>query len=191
MSFLLDTNVISELVAPKPNLGVIRWLEGLDQESIFLSVITIGELKSGIEKLSDSERKRTLSDWLTGDLLIRFGDQVLPIDVSVILTWGTLVATIEAKGKPIPAIDSLLAAMLESIEEGLHQGVPLAPPAVLHGPAEGLQERPSVAAGEDQAAGGAAPEGLVQQAAGGRQQPPEVRGEPLNPMGGGEGATQE
>jgi len=110
MSFLLDTNVISELVAPKPNLGVIDWLDGLDQESVFLSVITIGELKRGIEKLNDLHRKRTLSDWLTGDLLIRFGDQVLPIDVSVILTWGSLVADMEAIGKPIPAIDSLLAA---------------------------------------------------------------------------------
>jgi predicted nucleic acid-binding protein len=110
MSFLLDTNVISELVAPKPNPSVTRWLEGLDQESIFLSVITIGELKRGIEKLPDSKRKKTLSEWLTGDLLIRFGDQVLPIDVSVILKWGTLVAGMEAIGKPIPAIDSLLAA---------------------------------------------------------------------------------
>ena len=110
MSFLLDTNVISELVAPQPNPGVIHWLEGLDQESIFLSVITIGELKRGIEKLSDSKRKNTLADWLTGDLLIRFGDRVLPIDVSVILTWGTLVASMEVKGKPLPAIDSLLAA---------------------------------------------------------------------------------
>lgn len=110
MSFLLDTNVISELVASKPNPGVIHWLENLDSEDVFLSVVTIGELKRGIEKLSDSNRKKTLSDWLTGDLLIRFGDQVLPIDVPVILTWGTLVASMEAKGKPIPAIDSLLAA---------------------------------------------------------------------------------
>lgn len=110
MSYLLDTNVISELVAPKPNPGVIGWLEGLDQESIFLSVITIGELKRGIEKLADSKRTKTLNEWLTGDLLIRFGDQVLPIDVSVILRWGTLVANMEALGKPIPAIDSLLAA---------------------------------------------------------------------------------
>jgi predicted nucleic acid-binding protein len=110
MSFLLDTNVISELVASKPNPAVIGWLEGLEQESVFLSVITIGELKRGIEKLSDSKRKRTLSDWLMGDLLIRFGNQVLPIDVSVILRWGTFVANMEAIGKPIPAIDSLLAA---------------------------------------------------------------------------------
>ena len=110
MSFLLDTNVISELVAPKPNPSVIRWLEGLDQERIFLSVITIGELKRGIEKLPDSKRKKTLSEWLTGDLLIRFGDQVLSIDVSVILTWGTLVAAMGANGKKIPVVDSLLAA---------------------------------------------------------------------------------
>jgi predicted nucleic acid-binding protein len=110
MSYLLDTNVISELVAPQPNPGVMHWIEGLDQETVFLSVITIGELKRGIEKLSPSQRKDALSDWVTGDLLVRFGDRVLPVDVPVILIWGTLVAKMEAKGKPIPAIDSLLAA---------------------------------------------------------------------------------
>ncbi len=113
MSYLLDTNVISELVAPHPDLGVTNWVESLDPESVFLSVITIGELKRGIEKLSNSHRKKRLDDWLTGDLLIRFGEHILPIDVPVILTWGALVARMEAKGKPIAAIDSLIAATAE------------------------------------------------------------------------------
>jgi predicted nucleic acid-binding protein len=117
MSYLLDTNIISELVAPVPNEDVIRWIENLDPESVFLSVITIGELKRGIEKLPDSRRKKALADWLTGDLLIRFGDHILPIDVPVILTWGTLVAQMEAMGNPLPAIDSLLAAT--AAENGL------------------------------------------------------------------------
>jgi predicted nucleic acid-binding protein len=117
MSYLLDTNIISELVAPVPNEDVIRWIEYLDPESVFLSVITIGELKRGIEKLPDSRRKKALADWLTGDLLIRFGDHILPIDVPVILTWGTLVAQMEAMGNPLPAIDSLLAAT--AAENGL------------------------------------------------------------------------
>jgi predicted nucleic acid-binding protein len=101
MSFLLDTNVISDLVALSPDPSVThvtRWLEGVDQESIFLSVITIGELKRSIDKLLYSKRKRILSDWLTGDLLICFGDRILTIDIPVILKWGTLVASIEAKG---------------------------------------------------------------------------------------------
>jgi predicted nucleic acid-binding protein len=80
-------------------------------------VITVGELKRGVEKLSDSRRKIVLADWLTGDLLIRFGDHILPIDIPVMLTWGALVARLEALGKPIPAIDSLLAAT--AVEAGL------------------------------------------------------------------------
>ncbi len=115
MSYLLDTNVISELVSPRPDPGVSQWIDSLDPESIFLSVITIGELKRGVEKLPDSRRKEELADWLTGDLLIRFGDHILPIDVSVILTWGALVARMEAIGKPISAIDSLLAATAAEI----------------------------------------------------------------------------
>ncbi len=113
MSYLLDTNVISELVAPHPHPSVTNWVESLDPESVFLSVITIGELKRGIEKLSASRRKKRLADWLTGDLLIRFGEHILPIDIPVILTWGALVARMEAKGKPIAAIDSLIAATAE------------------------------------------------------------------------------
>ncbi len=86
MSYLLDTNVISELVSPRPAPSVTNWIESLDPESVFLSVITIGELKRSIEKLSDSRRKKRLADWLTGDLLIRFSEHILAIDVPVILT---------------------------------------------------------------------------------------------------------
>lgn len=108
--YLLDTNVISELVAPQPNPNVTDWIESVAPESVFLSVITVGELRRGIEKLRDSRRKRKLSEWLSADLLIRFADQILPIDIDVALTWGELVAAAEKIGKPIPAIDSLIAA---------------------------------------------------------------------------------
>lgn len=117
MSYLLDTSVISELVAPHPDPGVTNWVESLEPASVFLSVITIGELKRGIEKLADSRRKKRLADWLTGDLLIRFGEHILPIHVPVILTWGALVARMKASGKPMAAIDSLIAATAE--ESGL------------------------------------------------------------------------
>jgi predicted nucleic acid-binding protein len=110
MSFLLDTNVVSELIARRPDPKVIHWVESQDTESVFLSVITVGELNRGIQRLPDSRRKKALSDWLTGDLLIRFGDRILPLDVAVMMSWGALVARMEAGGQPIPAIDSLLAA---------------------------------------------------------------------------------
>ena len=110
MSFLLDTNVVSELIARRPDPNVTRWVEGQDPETIFLSVITVGELNRGIQRLPDSRRKKVLANWLTGDLLVRFGDRVLPLDVPVMMTWGALVAHMEADGQLIPAIDSLLAA---------------------------------------------------------------------------------
>jgi len=110
MNYILDTNVISELVASQPDANVTRWIESIDPQNVYLSVITVGELKKGIEKLPDSPRKTALEAWLINDLLVRFQDHLLPIDTSVMLTWGALVARMEALGKPMPAIDALIAA---------------------------------------------------------------------------------
>jgi tRNA(fMet)-specific endonuclease VapC len=111
MKYLLDTNVISELVAKRPDPRVVQWVDSLDPDSIYLSVITIGELRRGIEKLLDSKRKETLRDWLNDDVLIRFSGRILVIDVPVMLTWGELTGRLERTGKPLPAIDSLIAAL--------------------------------------------------------------------------------
>ena len=119
MNYILDTNVISELVAAQPDENVARWIESIDPQTVYLSVITVGELKKGIEKLPDSRRKPVLEDWLVNDLLVRFQDQLLPIDSSTMLAWGALVARMEAIGKPMPAIDSLIAAT------ALHRGYTL------------------------------------------------------------------
>jgi tRNA(fMet)-specific endonuclease VapC len=110
MNYILDTNVISELVAPEANPGVVAWIDSVEPESVFLSVITIGELMKGIEKLPKSKRKKTLVTWLEEDLLVRFRDRILPLDTPVLLNWGVLVANLEKQGIPLPAIDSLLAA---------------------------------------------------------------------------------
>ncbi len=110
MNYILDTNVVSELVAREADQKVVNWVDSIDSESVFLSVITIGELKKGIEKLPDSKRKKTLESWLEEDLLVRFRGRILPLDIPVLLTWGRLVASLEKEGKPLPAIDSLLAA---------------------------------------------------------------------------------
>jgi predicted nucleic acid-binding protein len=77
---------------------------------MFLSAITVGELNRGIQRPPDSRHRKALSNWLIGDLLIGFADRVLPLDVPVVMTWGGLVARMEADGQQIPAIDSLLAA---------------------------------------------------------------------------------
>jgi tRNA(fMet)-specific endonuclease VapC len=109
--YLLDTNVISELVARQPNPRVVKWVDGMEPSSLYLSVITSGELRKGIEKLPDSNRKGTLHDWLSNELLLRFSGRVLPVNVDVMLTWGTLVGQLERRGKPLGAMDSLIAAI--------------------------------------------------------------------------------
>ncbi len=110
MNYILDTNVISELVARKPNIKVIAWLEKVDPDNIYLSVITLGEIKKGIEKLSASKRKNTLDSWFKEELLTRFHNRILLLDLPILLTWGELTARLEKSGTPLPAIDSLLAA---------------------------------------------------------------------------------
>jgi tRNA(fMet)-specific endonuclease VapC len=111
MRYLLDTNVISELVAKQPNPRIIDWIDALDPNSVYLSVITIGELRKGIEKLPYSKRKDTLRDWLNDDLLVRFNDRILELDIPTMLTWGELVGRLEQEGKLLPALDSLIAAL--------------------------------------------------------------------------------
>jgi predicted nucleic acid-binding protein len=111
MKYLLDTNVISELVAKQPQSKVIDWLDNTDESLIYLSVITLGEIKKGIERLPDSSRKTELRTWLTDELSIRFQGRILTIGTDVMLTWGNLTAALEQKGRKLPAMDSLVAAI--------------------------------------------------------------------------------
>jgi toxin FitB len=113
MRYLLDTNVISELIARQPKQQVLDWLDTLDPHTIYLSVITVGEIQRGIEKLPASSRKQQLEDWLHNQLLVRFAGQTLQIDVNVMLTWGILVAQLDRMGRPLPALDSLIAALAQ------------------------------------------------------------------------------
>ncbi len=110
MRVILDTCVISELVAKQPNPGVVTFVDDLDPDDVYMSVLTIGEIIKGIEKLPDSRRKTDLRTWLQDDLLARFQGKILPLDTDAIVEWGMLVARTEIAGKPMPAIDSLIAA---------------------------------------------------------------------------------
>lgn len=110
MSHLLDTCVISELVRPEPNAGLLRWFPEQDEDGLFLSVLTIGELERGIEKLATSRRKKTLGKWVREHLARRFEGRLLPIDLPVAQRWGAIAGTSERKGRPLPVIDSLIAA---------------------------------------------------------------------------------
>jgi toxin FitB len=111
MNYLLDTNVISELISKQPDPDVISWIDSLHSENVYLSVITIGEIRNGIEKLPISARKTTLDRWLNNDLLTRFTGRILVLDVTAMLTWGTLIGKLEQSGRVLPALDSLIAAL--------------------------------------------------------------------------------
>ncbi len=107
MNYLLDTNVISELKRPKPNEQVVKWFDTVTKESLYLSVLTLGEIRKGIDKLPDSQRKQALSSWLENDIPLWFDSRLLIIDAAVADCWGKLQAE---TNRPLPAIDSLLAA---------------------------------------------------------------------------------
>ena len=107
MSYLLDTNIVSETVRRSPNKAVIAWLDRLPGEALFVSVLTLGEIRKGIESLSDRRRREKLRLWLEHDLPAWFEGRVLPVDLAVADRWGRLLAEV---GRPVPTIDSLLAA---------------------------------------------------------------------------------
>ena len=110
MSFLLDTNVVSESTKPRPNPGVVAWLAGVDEDSVFLSVIALTELRYGVERLAPGWRRKQLDRWLQHDLPLRFEGRMLPIDALVADACGKLVARTESIGRPIEARDAFIAA---------------------------------------------------------------------------------
>ena len=109
MSYLLDTNVISEPKQKMPNKKVLQWLKGLDYDEVFLSALTIGEIKKGAAKLESSRKKSDLHNWLD-KLRVRFAGRILSITEETFLVWANMYAEFERKGIVRPAFDSLLEA---------------------------------------------------------------------------------
>lgn len=107
MSYLIDTNVLSELRRKTPDANVVHWFSQRPASTLYLSVLTIGEIRKGIEALDASARRMVLLDWLETELPDFFTGRILPVSVQVADRWGRLLA---ASGRPLPAIDSLLAA---------------------------------------------------------------------------------
>jgi predicted nucleic acid-binding protein len=109
--FLIDTNVLSEYNRPGgPDAGVKRWLETTDRETQHVSVITLAEIQKGIELLDQGKRRAQLEQWLTQDLEAWFSGRVLPVDHQVATRWASLVAQGSRTGRPLPTVDSLIAA---------------------------------------------------------------------------------
>lgn len=107
MSYLVDTNVLSELRRKSPDPGVVAWFGQRPSTTLYLSVLTLGEIRKGVECIGDQARRQSLIDWLETDLQHFFTGRILGIDSPVADRWGRLIA---AAGRPLPAIDSLLAA---------------------------------------------------------------------------------
>jgi predicted nucleic acid-binding protein len=111
LSYLLDTNVVSEWVKPRPDPGVVAWLAEIDEDRVFISVVTLAELRHGIERLAPGTRRAQLDAWLRDELPLRFEGRVLRIDAPVADAWGSVVASREAAGRPIGAMDAFVAAL--------------------------------------------------------------------------------
>ncbi len=107
MSYLIDTNVLSELRRKSPDPGVVAWFSQRPATTLYLSVLTLGEIRKGIEGVDDEIRRQALLDWLETELPTFFTGRILSIDGAVADRWGRLIA---AAGRPLPVIDSLLAA---------------------------------------------------------------------------------
>jgi predicted nucleic acid-binding protein len=107
--FLLDTNCISEVVRLKPDPHVMAWIEAAEEGLLYLSVLTLGEIRKGLAALPQGKRRSRLETWLEVELQARFSGRILSIDAAVADRWGLLAAA-KIKGKPLSAIDGLLAA---------------------------------------------------------------------------------
>lgn len=107
MSYLLDTNVLSELRKKAPNHRVVDWIARRPPSTLYLSVLTLGELRKGVEGVTGAVRRAALLDWLETELPDFFTGRILPVDAQVADRWGRMIA---AAGRPVPAIDSLIGA---------------------------------------------------------------------------------
>lgn len=98
------------MVRARPNRGVLAWMESCDESTLFMSVLTLGEIQKGIEKLAPGKRRNALQSWLDRDLRRRFAGRILDIDAEVAITWARIQASLEKGGTPLPSIDGLLCA---------------------------------------------------------------------------------
>jgi predicted nucleic acid-binding protein len=108
--FLLDTNCISEVVRPRPDPRVLDWLQAADESLLYLSVLTLGEIRKGLALLPQSKRRSHLESWMESDLQTRFSGRILPIDDAIADRWGLLSASAQLRGTPLSVTDGLLAA---------------------------------------------------------------------------------
>ena len=110
MNYLLDTNVLCEPARQNPDSQVIAWLAEADEDRLHLSTVTLAEVQRGVSRLPQGRRREQIQQWLTRDVLDRFGDRILPVDNSVAAKWGELMAAAESAGRTMSTLDGFIAA---------------------------------------------------------------------------------
>jgi len=111
--YLLDTNVVSELIKPRPAPRVVAWIRAIDETDLFLSVLTFAEIRYGIEKLPRGARRERLRGWMDTELADRFEDRILGVERGIAELWGVIMARAAAVSLRLPVMDTLLAATAE------------------------------------------------------------------------------
>lgn len=108
--YLLDTNVISELIKLRPEAKVVSWIQATSEDLLFLSVLTIGEICKGIDSLPRNNKRALLESWLGNDLVLRFAGRILEVNLDIAERWGLISAQAKIAGTPLAVIDGLMAA---------------------------------------------------------------------------------
>ncbi|MGO6815738.1 type II toxin-antitoxin system VapC family toxin [Rhizobium leguminosarum] len=110
MRLLLDTNVLSEVTRPRPDAHVLQWLDSLDEDRSFISVVSIAEIRRGVALMESGRKRDALAEWLAQDLPQRFEQRVIPVDQPVAIAWGDLMGLAKRSGRGLSSIDGLIAA---------------------------------------------------------------------------------
>lgn len=110
MRLLLDTNVLSEVTKPRPESCVLEWLDGLDEDRSFVSVVSIAEIRRGVALMDKGRKRDALDEWLARDLPQRFEHRVIPVDERVAMAWGDLMGEAKRSGRGLSSMDGLIAA---------------------------------------------------------------------------------
>lgn len=110
MKFLLDTNVLSEVTRPAPSARVLEWIDAQDEDRLFISVLSLAEIRRGISLMDVGFKRDRLADWLGRDLPQRFEGRVLHVDEAAALAWGDLMALAKRRGRGLSSMDGLIAA---------------------------------------------------------------------------------
>ena len=109
MSHLLDTCVISEHSQKRPDPQVLAWIYSIAEDRLYLSALSVGEVRQGAAHVAGTAKSARILDWIEGELMPRFEQRILPVDIQVAMHWGELRGALMRRGRPPSLLDSLIA----------------------------------------------------------------------------------